>query len=214
MPRRHLLRLLVGYKRFRESYFDSNSPLYNKLSSEGQSPKVLIIGCSDSRVDPALLSSASPGDMFVVRNVANLVPPFETSEGFHGVSSAIEFAVASLKVESVIILGHRQCGGIQALVNPEQVKPGNFVKKWVQIAQGAKDKVLAKYPKATIEEQCAHCEKEAIISSLENLKTFPFVADAIRERSLQLIGLYFDLEQGDLLELDPEDLEFKPVKMS
>ncbi len=211
MASRHLLKLLAGFKRFKGSYFEENNPLYGKLSSAGQSPKILIIGCSDSRVDPALLSSASPGDLFVVRNVANLVPPYETSSGFHGVSSAIEFAVSNLKVETVIVLGHRQCGGIRALVQSEASNPGSFVQKWVRIASAAKDRVLAKYPNASEDEICAHCETEAIITSIENLKTFPFVREAVAERSMEILGLYFDLELGKLLELDPADGAFKPL---
>lgn len=211
MSQRHILKLLAGFKRFKESYFVEKNALYDRLSSAGQSPKTLIIGCSDSRVDPALLSSASPGDLFVVRNVANLVPPFEKSSGYHGVSSAIEFAVVNLMVETVIILGHRQCGGIRALVNSESADPTSYVQKWVRIAEGAKSKVLAQFPEASAEEICAHCEKEAIICSVANLKTFPFVQKAIAERSMAILGLYFDIEQGELLELDETDAKFRPV---
>lgn len=213
MASRHIQKLLAGFKRFKGSYFDENNPLYGKLATEGQSPKILLIGCSDSRVDPALLSSAAPGDMFVVRNVANLVPPFETASGFHGVSSAIEFAVVNLKVETVIILGHRQCGGIRALVQSKQSDPNSFVQKWMQIAKDAKKRVITRYPQASEEELCAHCETEAIISSIENLKTFPFVQEAIKDRGMDVLGLYFDLERGELLELDPNDSTFKPVQV-
>jgi carbonic anhydrase len=213
VAQRHIIKLMAGFKRFREVYFAEKHALYDKLSSTGQSPKTLIIGCSDSRVDPALLSSASPGDLFVIRNVANLVPPFESSGGFHGVSSAIEFAVVNLKVETIIVLGHRQCGGIRALVNPEITAPGSFVRKWMRIAESAKERVLQKYPGASQDELCAHCETEAILSSIENLKTFPFVQEAVNDRGLVLMGLYFDLERGELLEYDPADTTFKPIQV-
>ena len=155
MPGRHILKLMAGFKRFRESYFAEENSVYGRLASSGQTPKILVIGCSDSRVDPALLSSASPGDLFVVRNVANLVPPFEkNSTGLHGVSSAIEFAVAILKVETVIILGHRQCGGIRALVVPDSGASTTFIHRWVQIAKAAKERVLQKYPGASEDEIC------------------------------------------------------------
>ncbi|MGZ3724040.1 MAG: carbonic anhydrase, partial [Bdellovibrionales bacterium] len=113
MSRKELLRLVSGFRRFREKYFDPEDSLYRKA---GQAPKTLVIGCSDSRVDPAIITSSGPGELFVVRNVANLVPPYETGGGLHGVSAAIEFAIVNLKVENVVILGHRQCGGIRALV--------------------------------------------------------------------------------------------------
>lgn len=211
---RDILKLALGFRKFRERYFSENTPdktsLYDKLFLDGQSPKTLIIGCSDSRVDPALLCSASPGDLFVVRNVASLVPPFEDSDtGFHGISSALEFAVVNLKVENVIIFGHRQCGGIRALLSPEDNRVGGFVRRWVQIAEGARTKVLEKYPKATHDELCQHCEKEATVTSLNNLKSFPFVQEAVRDRGLSLFALYFDLEKGQLSEYSEADNEFK-----
>lgn len=200
---------MAGFRKFRESFFVENAALYDKLASDGQAPKFLVISCSDSRVDPAILSSASPGDMFVVRNVANLVPPYETSEGYHGVSSAIEFAVANLKVETVIVLGHRQCGGIRALVTSNSEEPKSFVQKWVRIAASAKERVMKRYAGSSEDELCRHCEMEAIVTSVENLKSFPFVQEALSGRSMEILGLYFDLEKGELWELDQALGEFK-----
>ena len=120
MPKKEIAKLMAGFKLFREKFFEGDNPTYGRLTTGGQGPKTLIIGCSDSRVDPAIISSASPGEIFVVRNVANLVPPFEKGGGHHGVSAAIEFAVVNLQVETIIILGHRQCGGIRALLFPEE----------------------------------------------------------------------------------------------
>lgn len=212
MSNREILKLALGFRKFRERYFAEKTELYEKLNTVGQSPKTLVIGCSDSRADPALLSSAGPGDLFVIRNVANLVPPYDASGmGYHGVSSAIEFAIVNLKVENVIILGHRQCGGIRALVSSEDSRSGGFVNQWMSIASNAKKKVISAHPNASQEELCLHCEKEAIVASLENLRTFPFVQEAIKERSLALIGLFFDLEKGQLLEYSESDSEFKTL---
>jgi carbonic anhydrase len=212
MSRKELIRLVAGFKRFRQKYFEGENPLYQKLLQNGQSPKTLIIGCSDSRVDPALISSASPGDLFVVRNVANLVPPFESNIGYHGVSSAIEFAVVNLKVENVVVLGHRQCGGIRALVTGLQNPAPSFISQWMSIADEAKQNAQKKFPSADTEALCAHCELESIRVSIKNLRTFPFVAQAIEERQMNLIGAYFDIEEGRLLGLDDATDEFTPLE--
>lgn len=212
MPSKNIKRLLAGYRRFRERYVDDNAN-FHKLA-EGQSPKTLVIGCSDSRVDPAIITSADPGDLFVVRNVANLVPPYEQGGTHHGVSAAIEFAVVNLKVENVIVLGHRQCGGIRALVTGLQGPEESFVHRWVTIARPAHFRALAAHPEADPETLCRHCEREAIRTSIENLRTFPFVTDAEQSGQLSLIGAYFDLESGDLLELNETTGEFSPVDVS
>jgi carbonic anhydrase len=216
MGKIEILRLMAGFKKFRDKYFAGEHPLYERLSSStgpGQTPKTLIIGCSDSRVDPALITSASPGELFIVRNVANLVPPFEKGGGFHGVSAAIEFAVVNLKVENIIVLGHRQCGGIRALMLNHQTEPNGFVDRWVRIAQDAKDRVLAAHQGEDDESLCRHGELEAIVTSLNNLKTFPFVRTAIEDRGLSVMGIYFDLESGHLLEFDDEAGNFRCIEM-
>lgn len=210
MSKKEILRLMVGFRKFRDKYFANEHPLYQRLTTGiGQTPKTLIIGCSDSRVDPAIITSASPGELFIVRNVANLVPPYEVGGGVHGISAAIEFSVVNLKVENVIILGHRQCGGIRALMTHQQSNPDSFVDKWVNIAKDARTRVLQKYPGESEETLCRHGELEAIITSIQNLKTFPFVQAAIQERDLAVMGIYFDLEQGQLLEYDDKDGTFK-----
>lgn len=209
-----ILRLMAGFKKFRDKYFAGEHPLYERLAgSIGQTPKTLIIGCSDSRVDPALITSASPGELFIVRNVANLVPPFEKGGGFHGVSAAIEFAVVNLKVENIIVLGHRQCGGIRALMLNQVSQPNGFVEQWVRIAQDAKDRVLAAHKGEDDDSLCRHGELESIVTSLNNLKTFPFVKEAISERGLSLMGIYFDIESGHLLEFDEEASNFRCIEM-
>jgi carbonic anhydrase len=207
MSRKELLRLLSGFRRFREKYFQAENSPYRNLA-QGQHPKTLVIGCSDSRVDPAIITSAEPGDLFVVRNVANLVPPYEPGGGHHGVSAAIEFAVNNLKVENVVVLGHRYCGGIRALVSGLNGDGDSFVERWVSIARPAHFRALATHPQADLDTLCHYCELEAIKISIENLRKFPFVAKAEKEGTLSLIGAYFDLEAGRLLEYDEAKNEF------
>lgn len=211
MPRKALVKLVAGFRRFRHRYFEGENPAFGKLS-QGQTPKTLVIGCSDSRVDPAIISDASPGEIFVIRNVANIVPPFETNIGYHGVSSAIEFAVVNLKVENVVIMGHRQCGGIRALMEGIDNPEPSFISNWVSILERARETVLEKFgPSTQPEELCAHAERESIRVSCENLRTFPFVKRAIEERGMNIIGVYFDLEGGHLLELDEATGEFQTL---
>lgn len=206
-----ILRLLEGFRKFQENYFHGQDSIYRQ---PGQAPKTLVIACSDSRVDPAILTGAEPGEIFVVRNVANLVPPFETTGQYHGVSSAIEFAVTGLKVQNLIVLGHRQCGGIQALMQSEPTEKKSFITKWVSIASEAKQKVLKKYSETSFEEQCRHCEMESIGISIKNLATFPFIQEAVGAGKLTILGLYFDLESGEILELDQSSGVFEIVDLS
>ncbi len=205
---------MAGFRKFREKYFANEHPLYRRLTTgAGQNPKTLVIACSDSRVDPAIITSAHPGELFVVRNVANLVPPYEQGGGFHGISAAIEFAVVNLAVENVIVLGHRQCGGIRALMINQETAPNGFVEKWVRIAQDARVRVLKKYAGESDDSLCRHAELEAIISSLDNLKSFPFVASAIQSRGMVVMGIYFDLELGQLLEYDGPSGQFRNIEL-
>ncbi len=187
--------------------------MYRKLS-QGQRPKTLVIGCSDSRVDPSLITTASPGELFVVRNVANLVPPFETGGGLHGISAAIEFAVVNLRVENIVVLGHRQCGGIRALVTLNESTPKSFVTQWVKIAMPARQKIFKLFPSESEDSLCALCEREAIKVSLLNLQTFPFVQQAMKESQLRLVGAYFDLESGELQELNQFTGEFHSIEFN
>lgn len=215
---KEILKLIAGFRRFRSRYFDPESSysLYRKLSS-GQTPKTLMIACSDSRVDPAILSGASPGELFVVRNVANLVPPFESQGQFHGVSAAIEFAVLNLQVENIVVLGHRQCGGIRALMDDsvanQKAAEHSFVGRWVKIAEPARQRVLEAARRGEIttgpdqveaDVLCRLCEMHSIEISLANLKTFPFVQKAIQENRLSLHGVYFDLELGELFQFNED----------
>lgn len=208
-----ILKMIAGFRRFRERIFLREGSIYSRGDIR-QNPKTLVIGCSDSRVDPAIISSAAPGELFVVRNVANLVPPFESAKtGFHGVSAAIEFAVVNLKVENIVILGHRLCGGIHALVTESHQKSDSFIGQWMSIARPAKERVVLRHPGVDVDTMCRHCELESIVTSLENLQTFPFVQQAVKERGLQLIGVYFDLEKGELFECDEVSREFRQIQL-
>jgi carbonic anhydrase len=202
-----LYRLMSGFRKFREKYYileESEKSVYQRLSTDGQTPKTLLIGCSDSRVDPAILTSASPGELFVIRNVANLVPPYEASaSGYRGTSSALEFAVKGLKVENIVVLGHRQCGGVRALMTGSADSSTDFIGPWMSIANEAKERVLREHSDKDPDIQWKLAEMEVLKVSLKNLKTFPFVQEAVESRQLNLVAVYFDLEQGQLWELDP-----------
>ena len=212
MPKRELVRLMKGFRQFQDQFFSGGSKLYETLNG-WQGPKSLFIGCSDSRTDPALLTSSGPGDLFVVRNIANLVPPYEVGGGHHGVSSAIEYAVVNLNVENIVILGHRQCGGIRALLEPEATRAGGFVQRWMSLAESAKQRAIAAVGTDDKDALWRRCELESIRGSLENLRSFPFVEEAIRTRGMALYGMYFDLERGELLDLDEKTGTFSPVSV-
>jgi carbonic anhydrase len=211
MPKKEIAKLMAGFRQFREKFYLGDNPTYSMLSTQPQVPKTLVIGCSDSRVDPAILGGTGPGEIFVVRNIANLVPPYETGGGNHGVSAAIEFAVVNLNVENIIILGHRQCGGIRALLFPEEMQAGGFVQNWMKIAEPAKRRAIQAVPETDQFELWRRCELESIRTSIANLRTFPFVAEAEKNRGLKILGIYFDLERGELMELDEATATFSPI---
>ena len=203
--------LISGFKRFQENYFKSDDALYEELS-KGQRPKVLVIGCSDSRVDPAIITDCRPGDLFVVRNVANLVPPYEPDSHYHGISAAVEYAVQFLKVEHLIVLGHSHCGGIDALMDcGDDNVVGEFIGRWVAIARPAKDAIRRDLSHKPIEIQKKACEEAAILISLENLLSFPWVARRVKDGHLALHGWYFDLEAGQLLGYHPDTGAFEKL---
>jgi carbonic anhydrase len=201
--------LIAGFGRFRQRYFGEQHELYQRLARGGQTPRLMVVGCCDSRVDPALITDCDPGDMFVVRNVANLVPPYETGGGYHGTSAALEFAVRGLGVQHVIVLGHARCGGVRALLGESRLEgDAEFMKPWMSIAQSARTEVDAKLPDASREVRTTACSQAVVRVSLKNLSTFPFVREAVAQGKLALHGWYFDIEQGDLLRYDPESKRF------
>lgn len=198
--------LLEGYRVYRQTRWPELRSLHRKLAERGQSPKTLVIGCADSRVDPATIFNAGPGELFVVRNVANLAPPFEEAPGFHGVSAAIEFAVSILKVETVLVLGHAQCGGVAAALEDRPRNPHSFIDAWISLLDRAKERVShGEHDRQTA------LEHESIRVTLENLATFPFVQKAMKERGLTLVGARYGVADGSLELLDPPTGAFNPV---
>ncbi|MGL6069738.1 carbonic anhydrase [Craterilacuibacter sp.] len=205
-------RFIEGFSRFQLQYFDSSSGLYHELK-QGQHPSTLLIGCSDSRVDPAQLLGCDPGDIFTVRNVANLVPPCGAAKSHHGVSAAIQFAVDQLQVSRIIVLGHAQCGGIRALIEQRFEPNGqdDFIGPWVAIAEPARVRIEAVMASASQAEKRRACELAAILVSLKNLETFPWVKRAMDAGSLTLHGWYFDLDAGALLAYSARSDAFLPL---
>ncbi len=206
-------KLLNGYREFYDKYFKSNKALYKKLDKVGQSPKTLIIACSDSRVDPSIVANAKPGDIFVIRNVANLVPKFNNDQGVHGVSAALEFAVCFLEVRHIVVLGHSNCAGIHALMNPEKMEKTNFIGKWMEIASEARENVLRDTEEKDPKILDAKCEKEGIILSLRNLTTFPWLKERMEKGKLEIHGWHFSISDGSLKEFDPVLQKFEKIKI-
>jgi carbonic anhydrase len=194
--------LLSGYRRFRHTVWPSRRERFEALAQRGQKPETLVIACSDSRVDPAMVFDAGPGEIFIVRNVANLVPPFEDDTAFHGTSAAIEFAVRVLEVRNIIVMGHAMCGGIHALLHPASAEKLDFMSSWVDIAAEARDRVLA--CEAVEEKQQQMCEFEAIKLSMRNLMTFRWIESRVADGRLKLHGTLFDIRSGVLSRLNEQ----------
>jgi carbonic anhydrase len=206
--------LVEGYKRFRTHGYALQRDRWDSLAQGGQDPKVMVIACSDSRVDPSAIFDTGPGQMFVVRNVANLVPPYEPDGGRHGVSAALEFAVEHLKVHHIIVMGHAQCGGIKAALRPEALRAGSFISSWMQIVKAPRERVMmALEIEPGINAQQA-LEFAAIRQSIENLRSFPFVAEYEAAGALALRGAYFGISDGILQLLEPGAERFMAVPLS
>ncbi len=204
--------LIEGFRRFRERHFTNNDALYRQLVAQGQTPKILVVACCDSRVDPAIVLDCAPGDLFVIRNVANLVPPSESHVGHHGTSAALEFGVRNLGVQHIIVLGHAHCGGIQALITAGGTnEQDSFINDWMRLVEGARIEVERNMPDATMSERLQACEQQAILISLRNLMTFSWVRERVENGSLVLHGWYFDIKRGQLLRHNPASRTFEPL---
>jgi carbonic anhydrase len=204
--------LLDGYRRFRAQDWARQRARWSELA-DGQSPATLVIACSDSRVDPAQIFDVSPGEIFVVRNVANLVPPFERDTSRHGVSAAVEFAVTQIPVSEIVVLGHEYCGGCKAAMTRafEGAEPGagGFIAHWVDMLDDARDAVVAGHGHG--EDASRALEHEAVKVSLANLRSFPFVAEAEAAGRLTLRGAWFGIREGELKLLDEASGRFDPA---
>jgi carbonic anhydrase len=209
----YLDELIDGYRRFREKDWPAERERWSELA-EGQSPKVMILSCADSRVDPAHIFDARPGEMFVTRNIAALAPPYETSSGFHGVSAALEFAVTQLEVGEILVMGHGLCGGCAAALTGqfEDSTPGegHFIADWVRMLNGARDEVRARHEQID-REAFLDMEREAVKVSLANHRTFPWIVERERAGSLKLHGSHFSISEGRLYVLDEAEGSFRPV---
>jgi carbonic anhydrase len=211
MPR--LARLIEGYRRFRENHWPQERERWATLA-EGQSPKILVIACSDSRTDPAMVFDANPGELFVIRNIAALAPPYETTRGLHGVSSALEFAVTQLEVEEVLVLGHGFCGGCAASLTGQfdgaEPGGGRFIADWVRMLDQARDRVRARHDDLD-RDAFLDMEWEAVKSSLANLRTFPWIAEREAAGKVKLHGGHFSISEGRLYLLDEAEGDFRPA---
>ena len=206
-----------GFKDFKKNYYENDKSYIDKHVKNGQKPKFMVIACSDSRVDPAILFQTKPGEVFSIRNVANLVPPYSPDKGLHGVSAAIEFGVIDLKIKDIIILGHAHCGGIKSLcnnfnsdidktVNKETSR--EFIEGWMNIASP----VMAKINLKNSSEPLQHfVEKESIKNSMQNLKTFPWIIELIKIKELNIHGWWFELKSGELFCFDENKNNFVSI---
>lgn len=202
-----------NFNRFKTQVFDPNKAYYEDLAKNGQHPETMVVACCDSRVDPVQLLARNPGEVFVDRNVANLVPPCELDGKHHGVSAALEYAVCTLKVKDVVILGHRHCGGIAASFkrHSEKSDPANFTNNWVSILDEAYTQIIRQHGNKPEDQQIEALEKEGIKTSLANLETFPFVSEAMAAGNLSIHGALFDIGTGTLLTLNRKTGKFKPL---
>jgi len=203
-------RLTEGYRAFLDGRFPSERSRFEALAEKGQSPEVMVIGCCDSRVSPEVIFDASPGELFVVRNVANLVPPYETGGDYHGTSAALEFAVQALRVKHIVVLGHAGCGGVRAFADETApLSPGDFIGRWMSLIKPAGERLGPH--NGNLDQYLPRLELAAIENSLKNLMTFPCVRILVERGKLHLHGAYFGVATGVLLVRDPETGEFKPV---
>jgi carbonic anhydrase len=205
-------RLLAGYRSFLGGRFGEERARYRDLAQHGQAPRTMVIGCSDSRAAPEMIFDARPGELFVVRNVANLVPPYAPDDAYHGTSAALEFGVTVLEVEHILILGHGRCGGIQAALAPRGNSTGDFIGAWMRLIAPATE-TLSPSLMTEAERQTA-LERISVRYSIDNLRTFPFVAERERERRLSLHGAWFDIALGELWVMDPAGGDFARPALS
>ncbi|HKX26783.1 MAG TPA: carbonic anhydrase [Blastocatellia bacterium] len=209
---KEIAKFIAGFERFQTKYFKEEPGLFSRLRQD-QQPRALVISCCDSRVDPALLMDADPGDLFVVRNVANLVPPYRHEAEAPGIRSAIEFAIKELTLKHIIVLGHSSCGGIRALMNGEGVTENRyeFIGAWVNVVRRAREQVLRDYPEQPPAVQAKACAQAAIEISLENLRSFPWIRERLEKQTLALHGWYFEIDTGEMLAYSAETGAFAPL---
>jgi carbonic anhydrase len=204
-------RLLDGYATFQSGRLAAEQSRYRDLAERGQSPEIMVIGCCDSRVSPEVIFDARPGELFVVRNVANLVPPYAPDGAYHGVSAALEFAVGALRVKHIVVLGHAHCGGVRAFAEDrEPLSPGDFIGKWMSLIAPAAEKLGARGDTPP-SEYLMRLEQASIVNTLDTLLTFPRLRKLIERGHIELHGAYFGVATGELSVLDPQSGRFVPA---
>ena len=201
--------LIDGYNNFMSGRYVDERERYRSLAEQGQSPSTMVIACSDSRAAPETIFDAGPGEMFVIRNVANMVPPYEPDGHFHATSAALEFAVQALKIENIIVMGHGRCGGIRAALDPssEPLSPGDFIGRWMSLLAPAAEQIQSNDIMTMGERQTA-LERVSIRNSIANLRTFPDIPALEEEGKLHLHGAWFDISTGELWVMDSETGDF------
>jgi carbonic anhydrase len=203
--------LVQRYYGWKATTFANNKSWYHKLAEDGQHPRAMIISCCDSRVHVTSIFGSDAGEFFIHRNIANLVPPFKEDQDYHGTSAAIEYAVKTLKIPHIIVLGHSTCGGVHSSFeyfsgnNPNLYKDSNFVASWLEILRPSFEKIPSNLSK---NEKLKSLEKNTVLTSLENLTTFPFIKEAINNETLSLHGLWHDIGTGDLMFYDNKSSKF------
>lgn len=205
-------RLTAGYRNFLQTRLPEEQHRLKDLSTRGQKPEVMVIGCCDSRVSPEVIFDAAPGELFVARNVANLVPPYSPDGATRAVSASLEFAVQALRVKHIVVLGHAQCGGIAAHANHiEPLSPGDFIGNWMKLIEPAVQKMKRRGHDESEREYLTRLEQASVMLTIENLMTFPCVSILVNKGKLKLHGAYFGVAQGDLLVHDATQGKFVPV---
>jgi len=202
-------KLVKGIHSFRTGYFASHRQLFEQLASVGQTPETLFITCSDSRVVPNLITNAPPGELFIVRNVGNVVPRTDLPGG---TAAAIEYAMEVLKVENVIVCGHTQCGAMQAILHPEAVENLTYLKRWLRQTDGVRKLIQERYSHLDEDARMTAAVEENVLAQLENLREYPFIAERLEAHTLRMSGWVFDLARGEVFDYDPERGEFLPLR--
>jgi carbonic anhydrase len=205
--------LVQGYRDFLKEQYRHEAETYKALADQGQAPRTMVVACCDSRVDPSRIFSAKPGELFIVRNVANLVPPFEPLGDYHGTSAALEFAITSLGVANVVVLGHARCGGVHGFIQGQGLPPaGSFIGKWISLLKPAWGEIIQSGARLDAAGRQRALEQASIRYSLDNLRTFPFVKERVDAGSLALHGGFFDIATGELESYDAETKSFVAVR--
>jgi carbonic anhydrase len=201
-------KLVKGIHSFRNGYFATHRQMFEQLATAGQQPETLFITCSDSRVVPNLITNAAPGELFIIRNVGNVVPRRDLPGG---TAAAIQYAIEVLKVENIIICGHTQCGAMQAILNPERMENLEYVKRWLAQTERVRKVIEERYSHLGAEARVTAAVQENVLTQLENLREYSFIAERLEAGTLRISGWVFDLAKGEIFDYDPANGEFLPL---